>query len=164
MGYGSDVFVGGTPTARTNSSNAHLAFDDDGAAYLSGHAWEGPPSGDVMWLQYALASAKTIQKLTIQASDGEADECPTTFKFQASNTGAWGGEEATLLDVVADPAWSALEKREWTFANSNAYSYYRVYWNSSAWWCIGEMEGMEASASPPAESGGSDGGLFFGLG
>ena len=51
---------------------------------------------------------------------------PAKFTLKASNTGSFGGEEVTLLTVTSVPGWGVSEWKEWTFANTASYTYYRV--------------------------------------
>jgi len=102
------------------------------------------------WLQYLLDSSKVINKYTISSapsSYSEADRAPKDWTLEASNTGAFTGEEVVLDTVVGETSWGDAEKRTFTFSNANAYLYYRVdvtLNNGSSYLSIQEFELIEA--------------------
>ena len=86
-------------------------------------------TADTQWWQVQFSAAKAITQLRISAGDISSNYTrhPRDFTLKASNTGAFGGEETTLLTVDESGAfWSANETKQWTFANSTAYTYYRI--------------------------------------
>lgn len=111
LSYGSDVCTGGTPS--------HAVLFDNNTGGDFSQISEG------QYYQYQLASGKTVNKLRMYSS-GNADCNPAKFTLKVSNTGAFSGEEVTLLSVTSVPGWSVNEWKEWTFANTTSYTYYRV--------------------------------------
>ena len=83
--------------------------------------------GDVAdtWIQVELSEAKTARRLRMRSSSNASDS-PEEFTFKASNTGAFSGEEVTLLDEVV-PTWTDSEWKTFDFSNGTAYTYYRVH-------------------------------------
>ena len=69
-----------------------------------------------------------VGKLRLHPS-GNSDHTPRTFKLKASNTGAFTGEEVTLLevtDITVNAGWNGANWLEWSFTNVNTYTYYRI--------------------------------------
>jgi len=112
------------------------------------------------WIEVEFAVAKTIRRLRICAYH-DGSQAPENFTFKASNTGAFSGEETTLL-TVTNNTWTGLYNfKTWDFANITAYKYYRVITtsnDSTAWFSIAEIEMMEfggescSSSSSSSES------------
>jgi hypothetical protein len=123
MAYKNNFLVGGTASddGYYGSNTAAKAVDGSNSTYFESN------SGLPCYWQYDLGASvtKAATKLAILVVT-YATEGPKSFTLKASNTGAFGGEEATLLTVTNDPNWSANEVREWTFANTTAYRYYRI--------------------------------------
>lgn len=150
-GYGSDQFA--WTSEYVTASDSYLgqdpwkALDDSvsGASY-----WMPANTSGTKWWQYQFtAGAKRLQKVTIQANN-IYNNAPTDWTLQASNTGAYGGEQITLLTVTDDDEWSTSQKKEWTFSNANSYTYYRFViteWKHGGaggdYLVVGEFEGME---------------------
>lgn len=83
-----------------------------------------PSSGPTGWLQYQFALGVTAKQYSIVgALSGRETQAPKTWTFQGSNNGStW----TTLDTQTAVSAWSAGEKRTYTFSNLTSYSYYRL--------------------------------------
>lgn len=147
-GYGSDLFAWTLEYATASDSYANQdpwdAIDDSvsGASY-----WLSATASGTKWWQYQFSEAKRLEKVTIQAHYIYYN-APTDWTLQASNTGAFGGEQVTLLTVADDDTWSASQKKEFTFSNANSYTYYRFViteWvlEGGTHLVVGEFEGME---------------------
>jgi len=121
-GYGSDSCSGGTPSASSTypGENITALFDDN-----IGTAW-GTNNTTSGWVQYQFSSAITIAKYTIEAHTTYPGNAPKDWTFEASATGAWGGEEV-VLDTQTGQAFSAGEQKDYTFTPSDTtYAYYRL--------------------------------------
>jgi len=96
------------------------------------------------WVEVEFSSAQDIVKLRIcGATLFSSENSPEAFRFKASNTGAFTGEEVTLLDI-SGLTWTNNEWKEWIFANGTTYTYYRLYLTrkSSIWISFSESEWM----------------------
>lgn len=123
--YTADLCTGGTDifSSEHPSAPASYAFDDiDNTRWLTNFSTTG-------WIGYNFGSAKTIARYTIYCGSPMSTtnvRKPVDWTFQASATGAWGGEEVTL-DTQIGTSWAAgNEKKTFSFANSTAYQYYRI--------------------------------------
>ena len=115
LSYGADVCTGGTPTG--GNSPTSLFNDNTGGDF--NQVSEG------QYYQYQLASGKAVNKLRMYSSQNDTTN-PAKFTLKASNTGSFVGEEVTLLTVTSVPGWGVSEWKEWTFANTASYTYFRV--------------------------------------
>ncbi len=77
------------------------------------------------WIQYQFTSGKVIQQYTINSRDDPVVHYPADWTFEASNTGAWGGEEV-VLDTITGESFAQNQKKTYPFANSTSYTYYRL--------------------------------------
>ncbi len=88
--------------------------------------WNSASSDPPGWLKYDFGSGneKTIQRIRIQAAiAGNAAYAPKTFTIQASNDDTnWD----ILESYTSIDNWSSLEWRDFDFANSTAYRYYKI--------------------------------------
>jgi hypothetical protein len=150
--YGTDQCSGGAATAsETYAGSAAANAVDNGTA-----DWESGPA-DTQWWQYDFGAGvtKTIRKLTMTADSSGVyyARCPRDFTLKASNTGAFGGEEVTLLTVdQSGNYWANGETKTWTFYCGTAYRYYRINmtdkqeaFGSTREYVIQEIEMMEAA-------------------
>lgn len=126
LGYGDNCALHGstgTATAEEGNAIAGKAFG------VSGQWIEDYPYIDdnTCWIQFAFNSAKRIEKVTIAGpNELSGNMWATTWKLLASNTGAFAGEEGTVLDVVSDGTWgSSGSTKTWEFSNDTSYTYYR---------------------------------------
>lgn len=149
--WGSDVTTEGFAIGLESPSYTGAAFDnvtDDGNATGTWYAYDGG-NQNTGWTgqDFGAGNEKTIGRYRIWQHHAQRDMDPKDWTFEASSTGAWGGEEVTL-DTVTGYSFSALDTwYEWTFINITAYRYYRI--NVSAnngnatFLLIGEMEMYE---------------------
>jgi hypothetical protein len=168
---GSDLCTGGTATASDSalSFEPEHAFDDDAATY-----WETNDATVPAWIQYdfGAGNAKRIERLHLQGSNEAlmVRRVPKDFTLKASNTGAYGGEEVTLLSITGLLYWAKNAVTEWNFTNTNAYRYYRVTVTEiQAWYAppadylsLSEIEMFGDAGTIDYDAGTSSGGLVFG--
>ena len=117
-GYGSDVLTGGTPSASSFYSagyEADKAVDDNEST-----RWDSANTPAPHWWKYDLGVAvtKTIRKLRYKA---EGEYAPNAFKLQGSNN------DSDWTDILSTNGAANSNWQEWTFSNSTAYRYYRIY-------------------------------------
>jgi hypothetical protein len=111
-----------TYSGRYNANySGHHGRDDN-----TGTDWVNTNGVKVGWWQCGTPAKRTVNKLTITARTTYQNESPKDFTLEASNTGAFSGEETTLLTVTGETGWGSSEKREWEFYNETAYYFYRV--------------------------------------
>lgn len=113
---------GTTLLAATSSTNYGSeppgnAFDGSATTYWT---TDGVSSG---WLRAQLASAVVETQYKITRRDDLPNRNPKTWTFEGSNDGStW-----TVLDTQTNITWpTSGETKTFTFANSTAYSYYRL--------------------------------------
>jgi hypothetical protein len=124
--YGDNKCSGGTPlaSAEYGGNAASYAFNGYSSAATGGRWQADNTSG---WLQYHFASAAKIAKISMWSdASPENAQTFTVFTLKASNTGAFGGEEVTLLTVSSGVSWGDNEQKDWEFSNDTAYDYYRI--------------------------------------
>ncbi len=135
--YGSDFCTGGTATS---DRDCYEGFEPDKAFDNNeGTSWSNLIGGSPDWLKYDLGVAvtKTVRKLRIYNHNGAVED----FILQGSNNDSnWDALLTTT--AVDDTGWE-----EWTFSNTIAYRYYRLYVTSKRQENIQceEMELMELS-------------------
>jgi F5/8 type C domain len=124
------------PTMTSNTSPSGVASTS--SVYASGYdAWRAfdkvvnsdtgrwlSAAGTSAWLQYDFGEPKTIQKYTIVSGLFPAGS-PKDWVFEASNTGAFTGEQVVLDRQYSQTGWTTA-KRGYTFVNSNSYRFYRI--------------------------------------
>lgn len=147
-----DLLVGGTATAKTfytTGYEADKACDDSTSTdwlTITAHP---------QWWQYDFGAGKSaaLTGLKMHAIDyGTYNRTPSQFTVLASNTGAFGGEEVTLM-TEAGCTWSQNEWKEWSWSNPTAYRYYRVNVTETAhgtYTDINEMEMYGSSGETPS--------------
>ncbi|WP_219640644.1 discoidin domain-containing protein [Cohnella sp. CFH 77786] len=121
-----------TPSGRASASSeysttyqAYRAFND---AASESYGWVANGFSSPQWLEYDFDTPKTISKYTLKAeypNEIPGAYMPKTWDFQAfdDTTSTW----VTLDSRSNQPDWPAGTKREFTFANTKAYSKYRLY-------------------------------------
>ena len=118
-----DLTGSGTATARQTYSGdtPNDLFDNSSASFWRGGTY------NTNWVTYQFPNPEVITKLTLQCTISES-RAPNLFTLIASNTGVFGGEEVTLLSVNEGNGYWAYdyEIKEWVFANTDAYEYYRI--------------------------------------
>jgi hypothetical protein len=146
--YGVNICTGGTPLAKSEISPHEIdkAFDDDPSTFYESNAETS------WWLQYELATAKVVAELVLTSCDS-MDAFPKDFTLQASNTGAFAGEEATLLTVTGASGIQGHQAQAWPVTNSTPYKFYRVNVTAVSWGNyvdLAEVTLHESLTPPPA--------------
>ena len=147
ISYGSDLTGGQTYSADSYFyiNLPENAFDDD----LSDVSQWGVIRDVENWLQvdFGGGNEKQIEKIRLNFGD-YGIYAPKDFELQASNTGAFSGEEDVLLSQTdidhSDNTWY-----EWEFDNSTSYRYYRIVVSDGyeeTFLFIVEVEMMECTA------------------
>ena len=135
-----DRCTGGTASASSVSgtNTADKACDDNIGTFWGNN--DAMPS----WWQYDFGSgnSETITKARVYGSDdwGNIAYCPKDFKIQGSNDGSgW-----TDLDTQTGIVWAVDGWKDFSFTNTTAYRYYRIYItannDTSDWTLINEVE------------------------
>jgi regulation of enolase protein 1 (concanavalin A-like superfamily) len=89
--------------------------------------WAGLASSIPNWFSICFPYKAVIDRIVLSArSSPNHNQAPTDFTIEASDTGAFSGEEDTL-DTISGISWSSGEVKSFDFSNSTAYSYYRIY-------------------------------------
>lgn len=126
----------GDATMSAGTGTPANCVDDSLATY-----WSTASTSD--WLQVYFATAKVIKWITMQPTSVNKYRIPHNWTLKASNTGAFGGEEDTLLTVAGFEYNDWREKRYWLLSNENAYKYYRfdpMSTNGSLYIYLAELE------------------------
>ena len=146
-----DLCTGGTITSSTEASPAEgmaQAFDDD-----SSTRWRTTSATMPQWIQYQLSSAKKIYRYTLTSGGDVENRDPDNWTLEASNTGAFGGEEVTVDTRTSEASgWTSRQQKR-TFDCDNPpsvdYIYYRLIVTatraSENYLQITEIEMMEAN-------------------
>jgi hypothetical protein len=114
-----DLCTGGTAAA--SSGTAAAAFDDNLSNYWAADAVAS-------WIQYQFAIApiiKTLRMRTASVGNYGCESFPAGFDLLGSNTGAFAGEEVTLLQA-GDYVYDGDHWYEYVVRNANSYAYYRI--------------------------------------
>jgi hypothetical protein len=125
-----------------NGEGAATLFDDD-----TGSFWRIDNPLAEEWVEVEFSSAQDVVKLRALSRPNAtlaAQQSPVGLRLKASNTGSFGGEEVTLLNV-SGLSWAASEWKEWEFSNGTEYIYYRLYMDkgsSDDWLILIESEWM----------------------
>lgn len=147
--YDVDFLTGGTASANEYHSagyEADKAFDDD---FTTTRWVDVGGSSFPDWLKYDLGVAvtKTAEQYTITCN--YAVRSPRDFLFQGSNNDSDWDDLDTQVDVTG---WTGMNT--FTFSNSTAYRYYRLYItdnNGDAYNDITEIEAMETLLAVAAQ-------------
>jgi len=146
-----DLCTGGTITSSTEASPVEgmaQAFDDD-----SSTRWRTTSATMPQWIQYQLSSAKKIYRYTLTSGGDVENRDPDNWTLEASNTGAFGGEEVTVDTRTSEASgWTSRQQKR-TFDCDNPpsvdYIYYRLIVTatraSENYLQITEIEMMEAN-------------------
>jgi len=126
--YGVDVCTGGTATAssQNGAEGPANAFDDSSSSFWTSSLGASLPQ----WLKYDLGSgnSRIARKFTLMARTADPNGKPSNFKLQGSNDDSnWDD-----LHTVTGETWSTDGPKEYTFSNSTAYRYYRLYITSTS--------------------------------
>ena len=124
--YGADVCTGGTASADAifNATySADKAFDNN-----TGTSWVTNDTVFPHWLKYDLGAGvtKTVKKLRIMPTSDGGHSTVNAFKLQGSN------DNSIWIDVYSGNCADTPDTwQDFTFINSIAYRYYRIYITSS---------------------------------
>jgi hypothetical protein len=123
------------PTFATASTNLAIAATKTTSTLTSGTVADlvdGDPATAVVWnasatgtLTLDYTTAKTIYTLVLQASSTE-NRAPNAFTLKGSATGAFGGEETTVLTQSGLANWTDQEIRHFQITTPGSYRYYRL--------------------------------------
>ncbi len=118
------ILTGGTASAdSTNGSNvAGNAMDGNLSTF-----WQ-PTGSYPHWWQYDLGAGKSGTAMSL-ALTVNALTTAVPFSLQASNTGAFSGEQTTILSGTL-PTGSAQATYSYYYANSTAFRYFRIVFSS----------------------------------
>lgn len=119
--YGSNILTGGTPSV-SDYYNASMMGDKAVDGNLSTY-WNTQTLYPPHWWKYQLAVAKTVTKLTIQCGHIYGLK---NFTLDGSNDGS------SWTTVYTGLSAQVTTQQVFTFANTTAYLYYRVY-GSDEW-------------------------------
>ena len=117
----SDVNIAGdavlTVSSTYEANTKEKSVDDDQETH-----WYA--DGTTGWWQAYYATAKSVSMYTIQCSDTTTTP-PKNFTLEASNTGAFSGEEV-ILDTQTGITYTAYEEKTFRLSNTTPYNYYRL--------------------------------------
>lgn len=139
MSYSEDIFTGGTASADASypggANNPSNVVDGN-----LGNSWLTPDGDDhPHWWKYDLGAGvtKTVAKIRILTESGRVKD----FTFQGSNN------DSDWTTLLTDQAANTTAWQDFTFDNSTAYRYYRIYmtnnWAGNVYSMIKEAEAME---------------------
>lgn len=138
----------GTSVGQTETAAAWKAFD----RVTSGESNHWLDSGLPTWVQYQFdngLSAKVINSYDVVSADSAA-QSPDTWTLEASNTGAFSGEEVVLDTQTNNDFTATFQTKNFTFANTTAYIYYRLaitaLTGGGTTTAVGELKLYEAAA------------------
>ncbi len=159
-GFGPNFLTGGTASASSSYGGHPASSAVDGNTVT---AWESGLADYIHIWSYDLGEGvtKIAKRLSINSGTYFPNEGPRAFVLQASNTGAFVGEETALLVSPDEGAWNPCNNKEWTFENEIAYRYYRLYMTHSPlalWTTLAEVmlfEELEGDYSNDLISGGT---------
>ncbi|MEO5337111.1 MAG: phage tail fiber protein [Magnetospirillum sp. WYHS-4] len=119
-GYGINLFTTGNGSASSPAGTPGNLIDGNEATWWTGTA------APQYWTYTFSGSGEVISKFSLSNSSSSGNYGPGALSLKASNTGAFAGEEVTFLDLSGLSNWAIPETREWTFANSTTYKYWRL--------------------------------------
>ena len=139
------AFVNGTASAsNSGGGSSSNAFNGN----FDGEFWgTWSPFTFPQWLKYdfGVDITKILNKYALHVRD-DSNSPPTAWEFQGSNDDSnW-----TTLDTQSGISWSNYQPQLFTFSNSTAYRYYRLYITASSggmYTQLFELEGFEAVIS-----------------
>lgn len=137
-------------SAWSGSYSAYYAFDN---YTTNANCWASnavPSVAVPQWLKYNFGSSpKVIVKYTVTARYYSSDQtrCPKDWTFEGSNDNTnWDILDTRTNETGWNTNTSPTTKREYTFANTTAYQYYRINITANnggtSYVAIGEMEMM----------------------
>ncbi|WP_282087893.1 T9SS type A sorting domain-containing protein [Aquimarina algiphila] len=120
-----------TARAQINTAeSADKAFDNlftNGTQNIDWSKWLDnggvPSTSNPSWIQIQLPSAVVVNKITLTSANDVPDRDPNNFDIQGSNNGTnW-----TTLNSWSGQTWvNRFERKEFSFTNTTAYTYYRI--------------------------------------
>lgn len=118
-----DLIDAATLTASSTAAGSVNNLDDENSSTY----WRSDAT-TTQTIDIDHGSAKTIYDIWISAANTAAlaDDAPNEFTLKGSATGAFAGEETTILSVTGEPNWSANEKRKYRITTPGSYRYYRL--------------------------------------
>ncbi len=122
-----EMSANNTPSVYTVSAStevsgysAYLALDRSEST-----EWRANATTGYLKIDFGVFLSPKARKYIITAPS-DATKAPKTFTLQGSATGAFSGEETTLDTQTNLTSWTANERKEFEFANTTAFRYYRV--------------------------------------
>lgn len=96
----------------------------------SGTWWESTDA-DTQWLKFDLGTAKTIRDIRITAANVSNNRAPTGFTIEASNSGAFTGEQTILATLTEGTvgAYNPSSIKQFLVSPSTSYRYWRINMN-----------------------------------
>jgi hypothetical protein len=138
----SDTTPSGVASASSVLFGFYSAFRAFDKVLTMPNIWHSDSTGQPYWLQYQFDSVQTIAKYTLTSRDDVNSNMPQDWTFEGSNDGSnW-----TVLDTQTGQTWTTSETKIFTFVNTTAYLYYRIYvtLTDSTYCNVVEMEMMAA--------------------
>ncbi len=146
-GYSPDRCTGGSASASesTGGTSAGNAFND-----IPNNVWACDPATTPDFIQYdfGIGVARVLRKVRIYCTFNDPSfnySGPENFLIQGSNNDS----DWDTLETVVGVDWADTEQwKEYTFANTTAYRYFRVYitvWQEAGrpFGVVGELEALE---------------------
>jgi hypothetical protein len=125
----------GSATASANGSFSGYPPSNAIDGY-NGTTWSNPNTAAGWFLVIDLGSAQIATRLRLMSPGGGSSI--GAFVFQGSATGAWGGEETTLVSNTHSAGSGVFVTYD--FVNSTPYRYYRVYPTAGGWHEVAEIQ------------------------
>jgi len=116
-----DLADGSSITASSTSAGSVANLVDESTSSY----WQAGGSATAT-LDFDMTSAVTLRDLWISSPSSPTNRTPTAFTFAGSSTGAFAGEETTILSVTGESNWSASELRRFRITTPGSYRYYRL--------------------------------------
>lgn len=122
------------PSAETYRESAFNGSLLDGGTTGSWYAHTGS-FNNTGWIgqDFGSGNSKAINSYRILMATGSSSFAPKDWTIEASNTGAFSGEEVTLDTRTGETSWTLATSsnygsawNEYTFTNSTAYRYWRI--------------------------------------
>lgn len=139
------------PAMTSNTSPSGVVDASTGTSQLPWKAFDGTTTNAWVsnvgtktgWISYKFPSPKTIVKYTLLSQ--VTTRMPRKWNFEGSNSGSsW-----TILDSQLFSAWVQDVSEEFTFANSSAFTTYRInvseHNGDASYLAIAEMQMMESA-------------------
>lgn len=115
-----------TPSGVVSASNNDASFPPWCAMDRNTNtAWITNAGITSAWIQYNPSIAEICVSYSMTTYTSYVVGMPNTWTFEASNTGAFAGEQITL-DSQTGITWTNSEKKVFSLSNTDTYAYYRV--------------------------------------